>query len=269
MKGDASILAAGCRPMMETTSIVLLGRGGIGSAAKQELQALAEQLKCAALKQGQTPAVSVAFIDRSEPSLPEALDALLARATAPLKSIAIVPVFGPDEPALRRWMHKLVMRWRAGQVAAGPLPRIFFTAPLLQSAGIGGLLMDQVGQAVQHEDVVTVVGDEDWRADPKAWSLVPEHQHHVLWCTGPRCAAKGALSLWPKLGQIVRDDPVLKKNFMLLQTSCQYPCNHGPLMIIYPQGRWYGNVDETQMQDILRQQTSAGLRRTVEVIKKS
>ncbi|MEG0148767.1 MAG: (2Fe-2S) ferredoxin domain-containing protein [Comamonas sp.] len=269
MNGDASTLTAACMPMTETVSMILLGRGGVGSAAKQELQALAEQLKRAALKKGQTLLVCIAFIDRTEPSLPEALDALLASASLPLKSIAIVPVFGPDEPALRRWMHKVVMRWRARFSAAEPLPSIAFTAPLLQTAGIEDLLFDKVYQAEQHEDVVTVVGDEDWQADPKGWSLVPEHQHHVLWCTGPRCAAKGALSLWPKLGQMVREDPVLKKKFMLLQTSCQYPCNHGPLMIVYPEGRWYGNLDETEIQDILRQQTSDGLRGTVEVIKKS
>ena len=69
---------------------------------------------------------------------------------------------------------------------------------------------------------------------------------------GPRCAAKGAVQLWPQLAQAVRDSPDLRKRVMLLQTSCQYPCNHGPLMIVYPDGVWYGPMDADNMVTTLK-----------------
>lgn len=232
--------------------IVLLGRGGIGSAAKTELAALVQ-----ALQQSlpvSAPAVVAAFVDRTAPALPEALDALVMAATEPLQTIVIVPVFVPDEPALRRWLHKAVMRWRAASV--GVLPRTVFASPLLQTTGLPALLRDKVAQAA----VAAEEPEEgDWQSDPKAWSEVPEHQQHVLWCTGPRCAAKGALSMWPALTKVVREDPLLNKQLMLLQTSCQYPCNHGPLMIVYPEGVWYGKLDEGALKTVLTDHVHQGL----------
>ena len=90
-------------------AILLLGRGGLGSAAKNELQALREQCQ----QQAGAAPVALAFVDRAQPALPEALDALLAAQPQGLERITIQPVFVPDEPALRRWLEKLAMRWLA------------------------------------------------------------------------------------------------------------------------------------------------------------
>lgn len=232
-------------------AIVLLGRGGIGSAAKTELAALVESVRQSL--HGNAHAVVAAFVDRTAPALPEALDALVMAATEPLQAIVIVPVFVPDEPALRRWLHKALLRWRAASV--GALPRTVFASPLLQTTGLPALLLDQVAQAAVSDQEPE---EGDWQSDPKAWSEVPEHQQHVLWCTGPRCAAKGALSMWPALTKVVREDPQLNKQLMLLQTSCQYPCNHGPLMIVYPEGVWYGKLDEGALKTVLTEHVLQG-----------
>ncbi len=108
------------------------------------------------------------------------------------------------------------------------------------------------------QDVPTVVGDDPWERDPAAWSAVPEHQHHVLWCVGPRCTAKGATQLYPELARTVQANKDLKKKVMLLQTSCQYPCNHGPLMIVYPGGHWYGPMTASTIAPVLTQQVLHG-----------
>lgn len=231
------------------TAIVVLGRGGIGSAAKTELAALVASTRQSL--QGLACPVVAAFVDRNAPALPDALDGLVQEGAESLQTIVIVPVFVPDEPALRRWLQKVVLRWRAQRALMGALPRTVFTSPLLQTHGLPALLLEAVSSASTLDDVATLLADEDWQSDPKAWSEVPEHQQHVLWCTGPRCTAKGALSLWPKLAQVVREDPVLKKKLMLLQTSCQFPCNLGPLMMVYPEGVWYGKMDEGALHTVL------------------
>lgn len=238
------------------TAIVFLGRGGIGSAAKTELAAWVAATRQSL--QGSACPVVAAFVDRNAPSLPDALDSLVHDGAEPLKTIVIVPVLVPDEPALRRWLHKVVMRWRARNAAMAGLPRTLFASPLLQTQGLPDLLLKAVSSASTLDDVTAVVGDEDWQSDPKAWSEVPEHQQHVLWCTGPRCTAKGALGMWPVLTQVVREDPLLKKKLMLLQTSCQFPCNLGPLMIVYPEGTWYGNMDEGALKTVLTEHVRDG-----------
>ncbi|WP_159917938.1 (2Fe-2S) ferredoxin domain-containing protein [Pantoea sp. 18069] len=233
-------------------AIVLLSRGAAYANGATELAELAQRLHTAVTAQGRSLLmVQPAFVDRSQPALPEALDLCAAAQT-----IVILPVMVPDEPSLRRWLHKLIMRWRASHVGIDDRPRLIFAQPLLQTpqlADVLALTVQEVLTRPDAQDVPGVVGDDDWEHDPKGWSMVPEHQHHVLWCMGPRCAAKGAVQLWPELAHTVRESPGLKKKVMLLQTSCQYPCNHGPLMIVYPGGQWYGPMDRSNIAPVLSQ----------------
>ncbi len=158
-------------------ALLLLGRGGLGSAAKNELQALLQACQ------------------QADPGLPVQL-AFVAR----------------NLPAL----------------------------------------LNHLALATSRPDVVTEEGEEGWQTDPVAWSTVPAHQRHVLWCMGPRCVAKGAAALWPRLSQAVQASAPLKQQLQLLQTSCQYPCNQGPLMIVYPEGVWYGHLDEDSLVPVLK-----------------
>lgn len=218
-------------PALRPDAVVLLGRGGTGAASRQSLTALAEAL-------GQSPApacrVVAAFVDKAAPSLPEALQQCL-----PARRIVVLPLFSPDEPALLRWLHKLAMRWRAAQPAPG-VP-IHFAQPWLGAAALPSLLLAHIDEATGMPDIAETAGDS-WQQDPQAWSQVPAHRHHALVCTGPRCTALGAVAVWQSLGDAVQADSALRGQLRLLQTSCQYPCNHGPLAIVYPDGVWYGRL---------------------------
>ena len=239
------------------TAIILLSRGAAYANGSNELTMLADRLHAALTAQERPPLrVQPAFVDRSQPALPEALD-LCAKA----HTIIIVPVMVPDEPSLRRWLHKLIMRWRATQLDTGHCPRLIFAEPLLQTPQLADVLAHTVKQALTQSDVRDVpaaVGDDAWERDPAGWSVVPEHQHHVLWCVGPRCAAKGSVKLWPQLAKTIRETPGLKNCVMPLQTSCQFPCNHGPLMIVYPDGVWYGPLAEADIERVLTQHVLHG-----------
>ena len=227
----------------ESIAIVLLGRGGVARSTTGELTELAKRL----LAQWPGAQVLPAFIDRWQPDLPAALT---ASADAGVQTIVIMPLMLPDEVALRRWLHKVAMRWLAAR--GNGCPRLVFAEPLLQTIPLPALLAEAVRRALAHQpDVPAIVGDDDWQNDPKGWSSVPEHTHHALWCTGPRCAAAGAVALWPVLTSTVNDMAALKKCVRPLQTSCQYPCNHGPLMIVYPEGVWYGPLDADGIRHVL------------------
>jgi len=243
LAGVVSPSPAGALP----DAVVLLGRGGLGSAARLELQAAAEALQ---QRLGEGCRVVAAFVDRNAPALPEALDACAGAAC-----VAVVPVMVPDEPSLRRWLHKVVLRWRARSQST---QRLYFAPPLLSAPGLPEVLAAQARQALLQPDVPAVAGDDDWERDPIAWSSVPGHRHHVLWCVGPRCAARGAVAMWPKLGEAVRSHPQLKQQVELLQTGCQYPCNHGPMMIVYPAGVWYGPLQAEDLPPVLLRHVAQG-----------
>ncbi len=225
------------------TAIVLLGRGGVAKSTTGELAELAAQLEAQLAAQWPGTQVQPAFVDRWQPDLPAALDAC-----ASARTIVIVPLMLPDEAALRRWLHKVAMRWRAGRENC---PTLIFAEPLSRAVPLPALLAAAVRQALTQPDVPAVVGGDDWQRDPQGWSSVPGHSHHALWCTGPRCAAAGAVALWPVLTGAINDTPDLKKCVRPLQTSCQYPCNHGPLMIVYPEGVWYGPLDAGGIRHVL------------------
>ncbi|MEX8193680.1 (2Fe-2S) ferredoxin domain-containing protein [Comamonas guangdongensis] len=235
-------------------SIILLSRGGAYTAGLTELNDLAARLETAMAAAGKpVQQITTAYVDRAQPTLNEALDLC---ATA--RTILILPVMVPDEASLRRWLHKLIMRWRAARDSSRPAPRLVFGQPLLQLSGLTELLTHTVDEALRQPDVPEVLGDDPWEHDPKGWSLVPEHQHHVLWCVGPRCAAKGALQLWPALTRAIRETPALRNCLQPLQTGCQYPCNHGPLMIVYPDGVWYGPMDADSIAPVLTRHVQHG-----------
>ncbi|WP_448679594.1 (2Fe-2S) ferredoxin domain-containing protein [Pseudomonas nicosulfuronedens] len=81
------------------------------------------------------------------------------------------------------------------------------------------------------------------------WSAPPPHRHHLFLCTGPRCVRRGALPLWKTLRrELIRLD--LYENAegaLLTRTGCQFPCNRGPLLTVYPERVWYGLRSDEQV----------------------
>lgn len=223
-------------------AVILLGRGGTGAAAREAPQRLAAAL------QERLPhcQVIMAFIDKAAPSLPEALD-LCAQA----RSVVVLPLLAPDEPALLRWLEKVALRWRARQGSAGAaVPAIRFAPGLLHAEPLADLACEQVRAALRTAEVAESAA-APWQHDPIAWSSVPAHTHHALVCMGPRCTAAGAVAVWTAVGAALKAAPALQRRLRPLQTSCQYPCNHGPLVIVYPEGVWYGPLDAQQVGELL------------------
>ncbi|AVP58496.1 (2Fe-2S) ferredoxin domain-containing protein [Pulveribacter suum] len=226
-------------------ALVVLGRGGYGGAVPAEMTRLCERLR-QLLPQAH---VALAWVDRASPGLPEALDECL-RAMPQAQHILVQPAFAPTDAALLRWLEKVAQRWRHRQAQPDALPRVVFGPALAELPQLAELLADQLAQAPALPDVVQNQ-PEHWHSDPQAWSEVPAFQQHLLLCMGPRCTALGAASLWHHLRARLRGHPQLKRTVMPLHTSCQYPCNLGPLMISYPEGLWWGRLDEAAIDAIV------------------
>jgi sirohydrochlorin cobaltochelatase len=63
---------------------------------------------------------------------------------------------------------------------------------------------------------------------------------HVAVCTNQTCAASGAATVLERLRQDVRDAEDCDAR--VTQTSCLGQCGDGPMVAVYPDGVWYGNV---------------------------
>ena len=87
------------------------------------------------------------------------------------------------------------------------------------------------------------------------WSHIPEHARHVLLCTGPRCTQRGALQLWKALRRRLLELQRIEvpDGVLLTRTHCQFPCNLGPVLTVYPERCWYGvrsKADAVRLVDV-------------------
>jgi len=81
--------------------------------------------------------------------------------------------------------------------------------------------------------------------------------HHILVCASFRvggeskgmCHKKDAASLLPYLETELSDRGM--DDVMVSSTGCMNLCENGPLMVVYPRGSWYGEVDEDKIDTIL------------------
>lgn len=81
--------------------------------------------------------------------------------------------------------------------------------------------------------------------------------HHILVCASFRvkgesqgmCHKKNATALLPYLENELSDRGM--EDVMVSSTGCMSRCENGPLMVIYPEGSWYGQIDEEKIDTIL------------------
>lgn len=81
--------------------------------------------------------------------------------------------------------------------------------------------------------------------------------HHILVCASFRvkgeskgmCHKKDSAALLPYLESELESRSM--EDVMISSTGCLNRCENGPLMVIYPEGSWYGAVDEEKIDTIL------------------
>ena len=81
-------------------------------------------------------------------------------------------------------------------------------------------------------------------------------QYHIFVCNSFRmsgepqgvCNKKGA----PPFLQYIEEE-ILDRGLdaMVSATGCLKVCDRGPAMVIYPMGHWYGELDESKIDEIL------------------
>ncbi|TWU45150.1 Ferredoxin, 2Fe-2S [Novipirellula aureliae] len=81
-------------------------------------------------------------------------------------------------------------------------------------------------------------------------------QYHILVCSSARasgelkgvCHKKGASDLPQYLENEILDRGI---DALVSTTSCFKVCNKGPVLTVYPNGWWYGEIDEEKIDEIL------------------
>jgi (2Fe-2S) ferredoxin len=88
-------------------------------------------------------------------------------------------------------------------------------------------------------------------------------EHHFLVCASFRvsgepqgvCRKKNAIGLLQSLEEGILDRGL---DAIVSSTGCLKLCEKGPVVVVYPEGLWYGGVDEDAIEEILDAVESGG-----------
>ncbi|MBI4664837.1 MAG: (2Fe-2S) ferredoxin domain-containing protein [Nitrospinae bacterium] len=87
---------------------------------------------------------------------------------------------------------------------------------------------------------------------------MPKPKYHVFICVNQRpeghprgsCAQKNAMGVWQKFADLLNQKNMYDKVMVTGARSCMGPCQNGPLVVVYPENVWYGNVTEADVAEI-------------------
>lgn len=228
---------------MRGRHVILLAKSAIAAQPLGEMARLAAAVTAA----GHAEA-SFAFTEQGQPSLRDQLDELAGQGVA---EIALVPLMLPMEPSMRAWLTRAVHRWRAADegrrdilVRIGPGP-----ADLSMLAALAAAL----AEAALAAEPVPAQGEKP------LGSVVPDHARRVLVCQGGPCNDVGAALVWGRLrNEQARLGLRETASMMSAKTSCLGPCNLAPVVQVYPEGVYYGGVDEAGIDRIIAEHLVGG-----------
>ncbi len=80
---------------------------------------------------------------------------------------------------------------------------------------------------------------------------------HVLVCKHKTCLRQGGKASARALKRALKEQH-LGGRVMVTKVKCLDQCGRGPVMVVYPDGVWYGRVDETAARRIVSEHLAEG-----------
>lgn len=226
-------------------AVLLIAKSAFAASPHLEMQRLAK------LAAGVTGAgtVRVAFTEQGTPSLRDALSDLLDEDA---ETVVIVPLVLPMEPSFLIWLTKSLKRWKAADSRRWPALSITrdIASSTLMARLIGELLETAEALDVPQTDTPPVAEG----------SLVPAQKRRVLVCQGGPCNAAGADVIWGHLrNQQERQNlRTAGDGTMTAKSTCLGPCNLAPVLQVFPEGTYYGGVNEDAIDRIIGEHLLGG-----------
>jgi sirohydrochlorin cobaltochelatase len=80
---------------------------------------------------------------------------------------------------------------------------------------------------------------------------------HLLVCKHKTCAKQGAKESARELKRALKETD-LRDKVLVTKVDCLDQCGHGPVVVVYPDGVWYGGVDAQGAREIIVQHVAGG-----------
>lgn len=197
-------------------AVVLVGMSVREADARAQLLALAAELDA-----------TVAFLQLGDPSLSRELTRLADHGAGRVTLVGVS--LGTLAPAVS-WLRRITAHW--WRERAGHRPVVEVAVTLLRASDELPTLLELTKE---------IDGDEPGLSS-SAWEDVPQHDHQVLVCRGPRCTAMGSDSSAEALVLALMSHQLGDDDVLVTHTQCQFPCNQAPVLSVQPEDVWYGGV---------------------------
>lgn len=86
---------------------------------------------------------------------------------------------------------------------------------------------------------------------------MPKVTRHVFVCTAELCAGRGAEATYRALKKQVKKHAGLE-GVWVNRSGSVGGCQHGPLVVFYPEGVWYHGVTEERVPELIRRHLVEG-----------
>ena len=94
---------------------------------------------------------------------------------------------------------------------------------------------------------------------------MPLFEHHVFVCTNereesasrPSCLPRGSKKLKSAFKDAIKEAG-LKHKVRANESGCLDQCEHGPVVVVYPEAVWYGNVHPGDVEEIVSEHLVGG-----------
>jgi (2Fe-2S) ferredoxin len=75
---------------------------------------------------------------------------------------------------------------------------------------------------------------------PPGESVPAAEARYLIVCRGPHCRHLGSMLLRARLATLLRG----REDLRLAGYACFAQCEHGPNALVYPEGTWFGHLDQ-------------------------
>jgi (2Fe-2S) ferredoxin len=85
---------------------------------------------------------------------------------------------------------------------------------------------------------------------------IGSYHRHVFLCTGPNCCTpETGMAAWEELKKMLRERGLMAGPSACYRTKvgCLRICNHGPNMVVYPEGTWYHGMAAERIPQFVQQ----------------
>lgn len=86
----------------------------------------------------------------------------------------------------------------------------------------------------------------------------PRYRHHLFICHGKSCTKNGSPEAAKAFFKEKIKEHGLQREIRACSSSCLDLCDHGPNMVVYPEGVWYSGVHAGDWDEIFREHVQGG-----------